>query len=473
MNYSLRQLRPLVALVVLACATSSLGSNVIMKDGRRLHGRLGKTTGLANNPQNNQQGAPATITLVDDDLRRIFVPTFQIQAVDELNAGDIPEKVTIHQRTAVGGKHVNRVGPILKVTPFNEYGRRVFTMNTSDGPVDVIQGITLVTPHWTKVEGLLTAQLTPLVWDMRIATSSIPRDTLHKILVNAGTRNSVDARLRVVRLFLQAERYQDAQQELEGVIADFPDQKDLEKEVQSLRQLHARSIVEEIELRRNSGQHFLAYSLLQKFPSQDVAGETLAQVRELLTQYEDVRKRRDEVAAELSKLAAALPDGPDRSTCEALVKEMNAEMSLGNFDRLAGYIRLRDDKTLSDSQRLSIAISGWLLGSRFGRNEPTGHGLHGPRARAGPSLHERAGAPAAQRNRTGTSHDGRRLAAARGQADRQHEAAARYASAFGRNARLLHAQRADRHGYRARRELSRCSFRRSTILMCAIRRSSP
>ncbi len=363
MKFSRLQVGLAVTVAVFACATSALASNVIMKDGRRLYGRLGKTTGLADNPQSNQQGAPATITLVDDDLRRVFVPTFQIQAVDELNAGDIPEKVTIHQRTAVGGKRVNRVGPILKVSPFDEYGRRVFTMNTSEGPVEVIQGITLVTPRWTKVEGLLTAQLTPVVWDMRIATSSIPRETLHKILMKTGARNSIDARLRVVRLFLQAERYQDAQQELEDVIADFPDQKDLEKEVQSLRQLHARSIVQEIELRRNSGQHFLAYSLLQKFPSQDVAGETLAQVSEMLRQYEEVRQRREEVAAELAKLVSTLPDGPDRTTFEAIVKEMNAEMSLGNFDRLAGYIRLRDDKSLSDSQRLSIAISGWLLGA--------------------------------------------------------------------------------------------------------------
>jgi predicted esterase len=363
MNFSHRTIGLLVAILVCACAGRVLGSNIIMKDGRRIHGRLGKTTGLADNPQSNQQGAPATITLVDDDLRRIFVPTFQIQAVDELNAGDIPEKITIPQRTAIGTKRINRVGPIMNISPFDEYGRRVFTMNTTDGPLDIIQGITLITPRWTKVEGLLTAQLTPLVWDSRIATSSIPRDVLHKILVNTGNRSSLDARLRVVRLFLQAERYQDAEQELEGVIADFPDQQDLQKEVKSLHQLHARSIVDEIELRRSSGQHFLAYSLLQKFPNQDVAGETLAKVSEMLKQYEDVRHSRDDVASQLTKLVGALPDGRDRTTCEAIVKEMNAEMSLGNFDRLAGFIRLRDDKTLSDSQRLSIAISGWLLGA--------------------------------------------------------------------------------------------------------------
>ena len=33
----------------------------------------------------------------------------------------------------------------------------------------------------------------------------------------------------------------DAQQELESVIADFPDREDLAREVQALKQLHARS----------------------------------------------------------------------------------------------------------------------------------------------------------------------------------------------------------------------------------------
>ncbi len=338
-------------------------STIVLKDGRRLQGRLGKTTGLAENPQSNTAATPATITLVDDDLRRTFVPTFQIQAVDEVNTGEIPERVNIHQRVATAGGRVNRVGQIVKVTPFNDFGRRTVTMRTDKGNVDVIQGITMITPRWTKVEGLLTSVLTPLVWDMRIATSSIPRDTLHAILINNTTKKNLEQRLRVVRLFLQAERYQDAQKELEGVLADFPAENQLKQEVQALRQLHARSIVKEIEVRRQSGQHFLAYGLLEKFPTEDVAGETLQQVREMLGEYQKIREQRDRVVAELDKFVAALPPGDQRTQAELLNKEMAAEISMGNFDRLAAYLRLGDDKSLSPEQKLSLAYSGWLLGS--------------------------------------------------------------------------------------------------------------
>ncbi len=105
---------------------------------------------------------------------RVHSHVCRIRAIEEVNRGEAPERIVIHQPVAKAGNRVNRVGPIIKITPFDSYGRRVLTMMTDNGPLDVIQGITLITPHWTKVEGLLTSELTPLVWDMRIATSSIP-----------------------------------------------------------------------------------------------------------------------------------------------------------------------------------------------------------------------------------------------------------------------------------------------------------
>ncbi len=190
---------------------------------------------------------------------------------------------------AKSGGRVNRVGQTLALSPFDKFGHRVLTMMSDKGKLNVVQGITLITPTYTKVEGLMTAALSPLVWDMRIATSSIPRDTLRDILLNNTSQKNLDARLRVVRLFLQAERYQDAQQELETVLKDFPEQKDLADKVQDLKQLHARSIVREIDVRRAAGQHLLAYNLLDKFPAEGVAGEVLQQVREMLAAYQDLR----------------------------------------------------------------------------------------------------------------------------------------------------------------------------------------
>ena len=88
-------------------------------------------------------------------------------------------------------------------------------MITNKGAVPVVQGITELTPQWTKVEGISH------VWDMRIATSTIPGDILQKILLKQispkGTK-TIDPEdfKKVARFYLQSERYEEARQVLEG-----------------------------------------------------------------------------------------------------------------------------------------------------------------------------------------------------------------------------------------------------------------
>ncbi len=63
--------------LLVACAwlaTPVEAATIVLKDGRRLEGRVGKTSGLAANPLNQQPGQPATITFIDDDLRRSLLP---------------------------------------------------------------------------------------------------------------------------------------------------------------------------------------------------------------------------------------------------------------------------------------------------------------------------------------------------------------------------------------------------------------
>ena len=171
---------------------------------------------------------------------------------------------------------------------------------------------------------------------MRIATSSIPRDVLAKILATSSTARSLEQRLRVARLFLQAERYQDAQQELEGVIADFPDQKDLAKEVQALRQLlRPRASSRRSKSAARPASTRWPTRMLEQFPSKDVAGDTLQQVREMLEQYRDTQKKLEQMFSELTTLVESLSDAKTREQCEAFLKDMSQELSINTMDRLA------------------------------------------------------------------------------------------------------------------------------------------
>lgn len=337
-----------------------------MKSGMQFTGRIGKIGSLGEDPL-NEKGTVGDvqvkqIVLVDDDLRRTFFSTLQTQSVvpDQTNH----ERITIDQRVFKGSRRVGSVGPIIKVTPFDSWGRRIFTMNTSKGPIDVIQGITEVTPIYTKVEGLMAAS--PYAWDMRVATSSIPRETLSQILLKQVDPKDPDARLRVVRLYIQSERFRDAQAELQDVIKEFPELADLTKQVNALQQLGAKRLIDEIELRKAASQHRLAVGMLENFPSKGVAGEILLQVSELLKEYSDLRMQGEQLLVSLEKHAAEIKNEATRTEVEPILAEMKRELNITTFDRMADYLRLADDTKMTSEQKVALAISGWILGSGAG-----------------------------------------------------------------------------------------------------------
>ena len=350
---------------------------VTLKNGMQFEGVIGKIGSLGEDPLNPQGAAGQIkvrqIVFVDDDLRRTFFSQIQVQAV--VPSQQNLEKIRVEQRVAKGTRRVAAVGPIVRVTPFDEWGRRIFTMNTSEGPLDIIQGITEITPIYTKVEGL--AARSAYVWDMRMATSSIPRETLSKILLQAINPKDADQRLRLVRLYIQAERFSDARAELQGVLADFPDLADLKKQVTALYQVGAKRMIQEIELRKGAGQHQLASSMLERFPAEGVAGELLLQVRDLLAEYQKSADQIQRTLAALDAHAAEIKDSKVRGDVEPILQEIRAELNMTTFDRMADYLRLANDATMTPEQKLALAISGWLLGSGSGdKNVAVATSLH-------------------------------------------------------------------------------------------------
>lgn len=368
----------LVFLSLLITSLSGLSAKahaqkVRLKDGRLLSGRILDVSGIAESPLDAMKedgNAKATpILLIDDDLRRVFVPKFALASI----VSQVPEPrvkidLTQWQNVAVGGLTLGSVGPSLGITPFDKWGRRIYEMQTKDGPLSIVQGITELTPHYAKVEGL-RGQPRPIVWDMRLATSSIPKDTLAAILKNAVSQENPTDWLQIVRFYLQAERYTEARRELEKLIERYPDMQELQEQVRELRQLGAQRILKEIELRRAAGQHKLVDRLLENFPAEQVAGETLQQVRETSELYANDRAKLGQVKRWLAKLIERLASDDHRQAIQPIVEELTTSLSRNNLDRLVPFLQLADDETLAPEQRIALAISGWLLGADGAKQE--------------------------------------------------------------------------------------------------------
>jgi pimeloyl-ACP methyl ester carboxylesterase len=363
----MRQIGPKLLFLGLAigCAAGlAWGAEVQLKDGRVLHGKLGKVASLADAPQPTvpDSGSPLQLIIVlDDNLRRTYFSDRLVRQLQQEENRQLDEKFAIRQRVARAGSAIKSVGQPVEIQPFDEFGRRTFTMRTAKGTLPVIQGITELTPQWARVEGISN------VWDMRIATSSIPRDILQKILLKQIDPKNPEHYKKVARFYLQCERYEEAKQTLDGLLAAFPDRPELKEQLapslRAIKQLAAERLLTELKLRREAGQHQLVAERLKQFPGDGVGGEILQGVREMLQQSNNHQARCREVVKQLKALAARIPDTIQRENLKPILDEMAAEISPNTIDRMAAFLQNADDSQMPDAEKLSLAISGWLLGA--------------------------------------------------------------------------------------------------------------
>lgn len=347
-------------LVATLSLTSAFAAEITLKDGRVLKGSVAEVTGVAEQP-NPASSVPPQVVLIDSGLTRTYTAQRQIQNINP-GEGDRDEQFRIDQQIQSNGARISSVGPIINITPFDEFGRRTITMSTNVGRVDVIQGITVVTPTWTKVQALRKYD-----WEQRIATTSIPRDVLNKVLYHNIKVKDAEQRLKIVRLYLQGNRYEDARRELAQIIEEFPESKDrFAATVLRLEQLSAQRLLSEAKLRRLSGQHRLAFSILSNFPSKNVAGELLQEVSELLAGYQAMQERAAALLTKLDENLMAVNDATLRKRLTPMVAEIKAEMNINTIDRLASFQQFADAKEFTPDQKLSLAISGWILGKDGG-----------------------------------------------------------------------------------------------------------
>ena len=352
-----------IALTVCPLATAD-AQGVRMKDGRRITGRMMPMTGVTDKPDAALLAAGVAptgpILMLDDELRRVFVPRMQVAEVLE----EAPEPWVVikpWQNPAQGAARLVAVGPSLGITPFDEYGRRIYEMQLGDGAHAVVQGITELTPYYAKVESLLGPKR-PLSWEMRLATSSLPRETVAAILAKNIQQDNWQARVQAVRFYAQAGRHPDALRELERIVEEFPEQADLKNEIAQLRQIGAEQLFKELAMRQAAGQHKLVKELLDIFPAEEASGETLAKVRELIAKYDQSGARIKQIGQHLQATVAGIADADNRGLAAPIAEEIVREMNSNTVDRLTPFVQLLDDSSLTPEEKASLAITGWFLG---------------------------------------------------------------------------------------------------------------
>jgi predicted esterase len=372
----LRRLALGILVVFLLLTATARADTLVLQDGRQIDGILTQLSTMVSGA--GAAPAPDTklIIMVDDGLRRYYFPSKYKRNINpEPPAGGRPEEFNVPQPVARNGQAIGGVGSFISIDPWDRpgfpqgMGRRNLRMTGgARGQLDIMQGITKITPVYCVVEALQgSTPATPAyIWEMRIATSSIPREVLAAIINRLVDKKNPDQRLKVVKLLLQQDRFGDARAALDDVIKDFPDRQNLDslKSVaKELQQRFAAQILEEIETRGAAGQHELARSMLDRFPVDNIDGQILQQVRAKSLEYAEMQQRGQTIVKQLEQFTAELKDAQLRDKVAPIVKEISQKLRIATLDRMATYGRFANDPNSTPEQRLALAISGWLLGS--------------------------------------------------------------------------------------------------------------
>ncbi len=304
-----------------------------------------------------------SILVLDDGLRYTYVnktPRNVIATRESLALADEQIVLPSAGEASQSGKQVSI--NLLGVSSFNKYGRRTYAAMTSRGRIDVLQGITVLTPLFAKVEVLRTGS-DDFAWDQRIATSTIPADELRAILSQALDLSKSSDWLRLVSFYTQAKRYLEAREVMSEALTKFPVELAPRAPVLTqLDQLLAGQKFDEIKLRKRSGQHQLATSLLGQFPLEALSGENQLKLDvEIKTVQQQVILISD-IVQSLKEHLAKLPEAEQQAVAP-IVQELSDEIDFDSVIRLDDYQRLRRDTSIPSESLVAYALGGWLLGS--------------------------------------------------------------------------------------------------------------
>ncbi|MGL4594699.1 MAG: hypothetical protein ACRCUY_08230 [Thermoguttaceae bacterium] len=341
-----------------------------MKDGRVLDGKHAELAKVDEKIETIGERKVRLIYVLDDGLRYIYFSKYNTRP------DQIPEVAPELQTFKTGlsysrdGDPISVLGECNMGIPFDGFGCRLLAIPSYNGTKYVSQVITELTPKHVRVRGIRIDNR-PIYWDMRLATNSLRREELTPILMSQINSKNIEDRRKLVRFYVQGNLYESALAELDGIMNDWKTDPEVQQELlpnyRMIRQMMYERRIDELEIRWNAGQ----YKLVRKFLAEleqdaELPEELFMKVRRMIQRYDDFDKKRNETIENLRSLLAVIPDSEqDAETKEQLttiLNEIESELSFDSIKRLETYFLYANDKNLSESERLSIGITGWFAG---------------------------------------------------------------------------------------------------------------
>lgn len=306
----------------------------------------------------NGKEEPPNIARIDTGWQRIYVSSRRLLQAPTTQPSKRYEKTIALPRSTGKKERITMPASTTNIEPFDEHGWRKVTVRTPKSEVRLVQAITKVAPDHVIVESVNTD------WKFGMAFKSVPIESMSKLLRSEIKADDVVARFGLVQLYIEAEFYQQAFDELASIAKDFPDKKELiEKRQAELMNYFGIDILNRLKARKRSGQHQLAESYAKMLLTQPLTGSVLQDVQQYLRQYEDSRLSIDRAKSLLADWQSKLEDLDKEMELNPLRSEVNEELSMETLPRLDSFLKAEADKQYTPAERLGLAYTGWVLGA--------------------------------------------------------------------------------------------------------------
>jgi predicted esterase len=340
--------RWLFALAMLAGARGAAAQNitVTLKDGTTLGGAV-------------EYGD--SFVSVDDGLRVVWFGLRRLQDVRNEDPFRGQERFRIRQSFAgqSSAEGVSNLINILQVSPFDEDGRRTFTVrDPKRGQLDIVQAISDINPRYAKLQGVRYQ------WESSVATVTIPPDRVEALLRKSIDSKKLDQRLRVVMFLVQRDWLDRAETDLKRVAAEFPEAAEtVQNATKLINERQARRLLEELTLRRRAGQHQAAFAQLRRDPPEAAPSEVLVAMRDMHTAYTRMLSQIEKVHERIETLSRAVMPAELQGKLASPLREIAEQVGPDSLPRLDAFLATADESKTPAADRLAMAVSGWLVGS--------------------------------------------------------------------------------------------------------------
>ncbi len=380
------------ALLAALAAGPARADLIFLKDGFVLQGQVRRESVTYFDPHSKEPVIiPKGFFLLDDGPRKIYFATSQVRVVEKMAA---PPEEVVPARPVPGFTNYVILNPrvlppfleVLEAPEFDAKWQRTFRFRSTNGPVAMKQHVHQVTPYWVRVDAI-----SKFHWAGAYLTRELGREYVQKLLTTSPGKDfqhgpketppqAAARMMRYVDFCVQAGWLDDAEKELDKLLAAQPEQKErVEAARATLRRVQARERFEEIKHLHQAGRGQAVRAKLADFPEKYANTQMLATLREIRAEHDAADEAMKQAGRYLDEATREL-NGPDAKLLAEAAAAIRAELDGSSVERLDAFLgqarqgereRQKGRKPdLRPEELVSLAVTGWLQGSPSAETRP-------------------------------------------------------------------------------------------------------